>query len=56
MQRLLTTPVKEAEVGNALDVSTTQAKAWLQRLVDEGVVEKQKKPVAYKVKQSRLFD
>ena len=54
MQRLLTTPVKEAEVGNALDVSTTQAKAWLQRLVDEGVVEKQKKPVAYKVKQSRL--
>ena len=56
MQRLLTTPMKEVEVGNALEVSTTQAKAWLQRLVDEGVVEKQKKPVAYKVKQSRLFD
>ncbi len=56
MQRLLTTPMKDAEVGNALEVSTTQAKAWLQRLVDEGVVVKQKKPVAYKVKQSRLFD
>ena len=56
MQRLLTTPMKEVEVGNALEVSPTQAKAWLQRLVDEGVLEKQKKPVAYKVKESRLFD
>ena len=56
MQRLLTTPMKEAEVGNALEVSPTQAKVWLQRLVDEGVLEKQKKPVAYRVKESRLFD
>lgn len=56
IRRLLTTPMKEAEVGSALEVSTTQAKAWLQRLVDEGVLEKQKKPVAYKLKESRLFD
>jgi len=28
----------------------------LQRLVDEGVLEKQKKPAGYIVKQSRLFD
>lgn len=56
MQRLLITPMKEAEVGSALEVSTMQAKAWLQRLVDEGVLEKQKKPPAYKVKESRLFD
>ena len=56
MQRLLTTPMKEAEVSNALEVSPTQAKVWLQRLVDEGVLEKQKKPVAYRVKESRLFD
>ena len=56
MQRLLTTPMKEVEVGNALEVSPTQAKVWLQRLVDEGVLEKQKKPVAYRVKESRLFD
>lgn len=56
MQQLLITPMKEAEVGNALEVSTPQAKAWLQRLVDEGVLEKQKKPVAYKVKESRLFE
>lgn len=55
MQRLLTTPMKEAEVGSALEVSTTQAKAWLQRLVDEGVLEKQKKPVAYKLKEPRLL-
>lgn len=56
MQRLLDVPMKEAEVANAMEVSTAQAKTWLQRLVDEGVVEKQKKPVSYKVKQSRLFD
>ena len=56
MQRLLITPMKEAEVGSALEVSKMQAKAWLQRLVDEGVLEKQKKPPAYKVKESRLFD
>ena len=33
-----------------------QAKAWLQRLVDEGVLEKQKKPAGYIVKQSSLFE
>ena len=56
MQRLLAAPMKEVEVANAMAVSTAQAKAWLQRLVDEGVVEKQKKPVSYKINQSRLFD
>jgi len=56
IQLLLKSPMKDAEVAAALDVSTAQAKAWLQRLADEGVIEKQKKPAGYIVKQSRLFE
>ncbi len=48
--------MKDAEVAAALDVSNTQAKAWLQRLVEEGVIEKRKKPAGYVVKQSSLFE
>jgi predicted Rossmann fold nucleotide-binding protein DprA/Smf involved in DNA uptake len=50
MQRLLTTPMKEDEVATALEVSNTQTKAWLQRLVVEGVLEKLGKPVRYVVR------
>lgn len=53
---ILKTPMKDAEVAAALDVTNAQAKAWLQRLVDEGVIEKKKKPAAYIVKQSSLFE
>ncbi len=56
IQLLLKSPMKDAEVAAALDVSTAQAKAWLQRLVDDGVIEKQKKPAGYIVKQSNLFE
>lgn len=56
IQKLLSTPMKDTEVAAALDVSNAQAKAWLQRLVDEGVIEKQKKPAGYIVKQSSLFE
>jgi predicted ArsR family transcriptional regulator len=56
IQLLLKTPMKDAEVAAALNVSTAQAKTWLQRLVDDGVIEKQKKRSAsYIVKQSSLF-
>lgn len=55
IKRLLVTPAKEADIAVALGVTTGQAKAWLQRLVDDGVIEKQKKPVGYVVKQSGLF-
>ena len=48
--------MKDAEVATALDVSTAQAKVWLQRLVEEGVIEKQKKPAGYILKQSSLFE
>ncbi|MCW8196861.1 DNA-processing protein DprA [Verminephrobacter aporrectodeae subsp. tuberculatae] len=53
---LLQAPMKDAEVAAALSVSTAQAKAWLQRLVGEGVIEKRKKPAGYVVKQSSLFE
>ena len=56
IKQLLKAPMKDADVAAALDVSATQAKAWLQRLVDEGVIEKQKKPAGYIVKQSSLFE
>lgn len=56
IQQLLCAPMKDTEVAAALDVSNAQAKAWLQRLVDEGVIEKRKKPVDYLVKKSSLFE
>ncbi|RDU98232.1 DNA-processing protein DprA [Trinickia dinghuensis] len=55
IQRLLNTPMKEVDVAAALQVSTPQAKAWLQRLVDEGAVEKAKKPAGFVAKQRRLL-
>ncbi|BAK75895.1 DNA protecting protein DprA [Pseudogulbenkiania sp. NH8B] len=56
IQQLLKAPMKDAEVAAVLEVSNAQAKAWLQRLVDEGVIKKQKKPAGYIVKQSSLFE
>ncbi len=56
IQQLLSAPMKDAEVAAALNVSNAQAKAWLQRLVEEDVLEKQKKPACYIVKQKRLFE
>ncbi len=56
IQQLLSTPMKDAEVAAALDVSNAQAKAWLQRLIDEGVLEKQKKPAGYVVRQKQMFE
>lgn len=53
--QLANVPMKDTEVANALNVSTAQAKAWLQRLVDDGVLEKKKNPVAYVAKPTGLF-
>jgi predicted Rossmann fold nucleotide-binding protein DprA/Smf involved in DNA uptake len=53
---LLNKPMKDAEVAAALDVTNAQAKTWLQRLVDEGVLDKHKKPARYIVKPSSLFE
>jgi DNA processing protein len=38
--RLLTRPMSESEVGAALQLNSAQSKAWLERLVAEGVVER----------------
>lgn len=54
--QLLCVPMKDAEVAAALEVSSAQAKAWLQRLTDEGVIEKQTKAAGFIVKQKRLFE
>ncbi|MBK9442057.1 MAG: DNA-processing protein DprA [Comamonadaceae bacterium] len=48
-------PMKDTDIATALDVSPAQAKAWLQRLVAAGVLEKHSKPAAYAVKASGLF-
>lgn len=56
LTQLLLSPMKEAEIAAALQIAPPQAKAWLQRLVDEGVLEKQKNPAGFVVKQPRLFD
>lgn len=47
LRRLLASPKKDAEVADALGVSKAQAKAWLQRLVTEGVARQQRKPAGY---------
>lgn len=51
--KLLESPAKDTDVAAALNITIAQAKVWLQRLVEEGVIEKQKKPLGYVVKKSR---
>lgn len=55
MQQLLREPMKESDIADALDVSKAQAKVWLQRLAEEGVIQKNKKPVSYEVKQPNFL-
>ncbi|MGH8067331.1 MAG: DNA-processing protein DprA [Candidatus Entotheonellia bacterium] len=54
----MTTPKTDAEVATDLQVSKNQAKDWLQRLVDEGVLEKLSRPVRYRPvsSQASLFE
>jgi len=47
IRKVLTKPMKDTEVAAALDVSNSQAKVWLQRLVEDGVVRKTARPVKY---------
>lgn len=55
-RRVLRTPTKDVEFAEALGVSAAQAKLWLKRLLEEGLVEKQRKPPGYVNKQSNLFE
>jgi predicted Rossmann fold nucleotide-binding protein DprA/Smf involved in DNA uptake len=51
-------PKTNAEVADELQVSTGQAKVWLQRLVEEGVLEQLSKPTRFRSKTALgpLFD
>lgn len=44
----MNTPKTDAEVAAELDVSKSQAKEWLKRLVEEGMLEKLSKPTRYR--------
>ncbi len=48
LSRELSEPKSEAEVAELLTVSKTQAKAWLKKLVADGVLEKVAKPARYR--------
>ncbi|CAH2397751.1 DNA-processing protein DprA [Mesorhizobium ventifaucium] len=48
--------MKDDDVADVLRISSRQAKQWLGRLVDEGHLEKVKKPAGYKLKQRRLIE
>lgn len=51
----LTTLKTDAEVAADLNVSKSQAREWLQRLVEEGLIEKGHKPVKYRANVQRSF-
>jgi len=48
VEDLLTTPMKDKEIADVLDITPAQTKAWLDRLVAEGSIKKlPKRPVHY---------
>lgn len=53
---LLEVPRTEAEIADALEVSRTQARDWLRRLSERGVVERAGRPVRYHRARARLVD
>lgn len=54
---MLKCPKSEAEIATELGVSTAQARQWLQRLVDEGALERHSRPVRYGPKaQTSMLD
>ena len=56
MLSLLTEPRSESEVSEALQVSKTQARDWLERLSDEGAISRSGKPVRYRAFARELLD
>ena len=45
----LTEGKTETEIAKLLDVSKSQTKAWLTKLIEEGELEKTTKPVRYRI-------
>jgi len=54
--RIASEPMTAAEIARNLAVTAPQVQKWLKRLVDEGVLEKSKKPVRYSLRQTGLFE
>lgn len=52
---VLCEPKKEADVASELGVSAAQTKQWLERMIEEGLVEKTKKPVRYRLAPKKLI-
>jgi len=52
---VLEVPRTESEIAEALQVSKGQAREWLRRLSEEGVVERVGRPIRYRRAQSRLI-
>lgn len=48
-------PIKDGELAEALRVPKPLAKAWLERLVHDGLLQKRKQPAAYVVSSSKLL-
>jgi DNA processing protein len=55
IERLLSRPMKHVEVAQALQIDPKQAKDWLDRLANVGVLEKGTKPVVYMLKRKQLL-
>ena len=53
---LLTTPMNDKDVASILQVAVSQAKVWLDRLVEEGALQKKQRPAKYFIKASDLFE
>lgn len=56
IQQLLHVPRKDAEIAAELQVPPSLAKTWLQRLVEQGAIEKLTKRTGYIWKQNQLFE
>jgi predicted ArsR family transcriptional regulator len=49
--------MKDCEIATELDVSTAQARQWLNQLVEEGIVKKKSRPIRYVVEEEAdIFD
>lgn len=56
IKTVLSTPLKDVEIAAEIQVSRAQTKEWLDRLVDEGTIERIKRPAGYRLSPKKLFD
>lgn len=56
LKQLLTTPMQESEIASALNSTKVQSRRILKQFVEEGFLEKLKKPVRYVIQSPSLFD